>query len=59
MATERELDLRLVEKGNNIESGLNSWEMDFIDDMNKWLTKNGVLTPNQREKLTQIIAKKS
>lgn len=55
---QRKADLALIEEGNKIEDGLSTWEMNFIDDLNRWMKRNETLTVPQRETLEKILAEK-
>jgi len=51
-------DEELVEWANSIEDGLDDYEVNFVDDMNKWLKDRGPLTEKQRSFLERIVEKK-
>jgi len=57
-AAQREHDLGMVDDANEIESGLTEWEMNFVEDMNKWLESNPILTEKQYKKLKTILEEK-
>lgn len=47
-------DAELVEALNDIEAGLSGWEMNFVDDLYKWLQEHEGLTVKQRAKAEQV-----
>ena len=55
---QRQNDLGMVDDANEIEEGLDDWEMNFVEDMNKWLRDNPVLTEKQRARLKIILEEK-
>lgn len=38
----------------DIEEGLSSWEVDFVDSIDKWFRKKKFLTNTQRKKAQDI-----
>lgn len=49
-----ERDKQDVQKTLDVEHGLSSWEVEFLDSLWQWL-KSAPLTPKQRAKLDQIM----
>jgi hypothetical protein len=58
-ATQRDTDLAAVKAANAIEDGLNSWEVEFIESLNRWMSApSAILTDKQRLKLEAILTTK-
>lgn len=57
MSYEEWTDRDLLEEACDIESGLSSWEVDFIEDLSRRLPRDpiSVLTDRQRAKVIQIL----
>lgn len=58
MNEQRETDLGLVDDANDIESGMNDWEVEFVESLNRYLEMHATLTELQRNKLKQILNEK-
>ena len=41
-----------------IESGLTTWEIDFIESLDGWVDEHGELTENQRDIAERILDEK-
>lgn len=54
---QREADLELMEDLCELDAGLNSWEIDFINDVSLWLETHAdrELSETQREKAQEIL----
>lgn len=48
----------MIGEANEIDEGLNSWEMDYVESMNDWMETHDTLTEKQREKLEAIVEEK-
>jgi len=47
-------DEDLVGALEDIEEGLNEWELNFVDSISKWWASNKFLTTGQRRKAAQV-----
>ena len=55
---QRKEDLKTIDEANEIDEGLNNWEMEFIESLNDWMERHETLTPPQRTKLEKILTEK-
>lgn len=52
-------DQELIDELNEIEEGLTSWELKFVDDLPNKLRKWGKLTEGQRSMAAQILEERA